>query len=53
MAADPRRIVGSMVEVKARHVTNLAECTSLWVEQQDKEGSRHRHPCGGDQKLNN
>ena len=26
MAADPRRIVGSMVEVKACHVTNLAEC---------------------------
>ena len=24
---DPRRIVGSMVEVKACHVTNLAECT--------------------------
>ena len=27
MAADPRRIVGSMVEVKACHVTNLAECS--------------------------
>ena len=26
MAADPRRIVGSMVEAKASHVTNLAEC---------------------------
>ena len=26
MAANPRRIVGSMVEVKACHVTNLAEC---------------------------
>ena len=26
MAADPRRIVGSMVEAKACHVTNLAEC---------------------------
>ena len=26
MAADPRRIVGSMVEVKACHVMNLAEC---------------------------
>ena len=26
MAADPRRIVGSRVEVKACHVTNLAEC---------------------------
>ena len=26
---------------------------SLWVEQQDKEGSRHRYPCGGDQKLDN
>ena len=26
MVADPRRIVGSMVEVKACHVTNLAEC---------------------------
>ena len=26
MAADPRRIVGSMVEAKAYHVTNLAEC---------------------------
>ena len=26
MAADLRRIVGSMVEVKACHVTNLAEC---------------------------
>ena len=23
-------------------------CASLWVEQQDEEGSRHRHPCGGD-----
>ena len=27
MAADPRCIVGSMVEVKACHVTNLAECS--------------------------
>ena len=27
MAADPQRIVGSMVEVKACHVTNLAECS--------------------------
>ena len=26
MAADPRRIVGSMLEAKACHVTNLAEC---------------------------
>ena len=26
MAADPRHIVGSMVEAKACHVTNLAEC---------------------------
>ena len=26
MAADPRRIVGSMVEAKACHVTSLAEC---------------------------
>ena len=26
MAADPRRIVSSMVEAKACHVTNLAEC---------------------------
>ena len=26
MAADPRCIVGSMVEAKACHVTNLAEC---------------------------
>ena len=26
MAAEPRRIVGSMVEAKACHVTNLAEC---------------------------
>ena len=26
MAADPRRIVGSMVEANACHVTNLAEC---------------------------
>ena len=26
MAADPQHIVGSMVEVKACHVTNLAEC---------------------------
>ena len=26
MAVDPRRIVGSMVEAKACHVTNLAEC---------------------------
>ena len=26
MAADPRRIVGSMVEAKVCHVTNLAEC---------------------------
>ena len=26
MAADPRRIVGSMVEAKACHVMNLAEC---------------------------
>ena len=26
MATDPRRIVGSMVEAKACHVTNLAEC---------------------------
>ena len=27
MAADPRHIVSSMVEVKACHVTNLAECS--------------------------
>ena len=27
MAADPRRIVSSMVEAKACHVTNLAECS--------------------------
>ena len=27
MAADPRHIVGSMVEVKACHVMNLAECS--------------------------
>ena len=27
MAADPQHIVGSMVEVKACHVTNLAECS--------------------------
>ena len=27
MAADPQRIVGSMVEAKACHVTNLAECS--------------------------
>ena len=27
MAADPRRIVGSMVEAKACHVMNLAECS--------------------------
>ena len=27
MAANPRRIVGSMVEVKACHETNLAECS--------------------------
>ena len=26
MATDPRRIAGSMVEAKACHVTNLAEC---------------------------
>ena len=26
MAADPRRIVSSMVEAKACHVTSLAEC---------------------------
>ena len=26
MATDPRRIVGNMVEAKACHVTNLAEC---------------------------
>ena len=30
MASDPRRIVGSMVEVKACHVTNLAECARLY-----------------------
>ena len=53
MAADPRRIVGSMVEAKACHVTSLAECAPLWVKQQDEEGSRHRHPCGGDKKLDN
>ena len=27
MAADPRHIVGRMVEVKACHVMNLAECS--------------------------
>ena len=27
MAANPRRIVSSMVEVKACHETNLAECS--------------------------
>ena len=31
MAANPRRIVGSMVEVKACHVTNLAECSRHYV----------------------
>ena len=30
MAADPRHIVGSMVEVKACHVTNLAECACCY-----------------------
>ena len=30
MAADPRRIVGSMVEAKACHVMNLAECACLY-----------------------
>ena len=30
MAADPRRIVGSMVEAKACHVTNLAECACCY-----------------------
>ena len=30
MASDPRRIVGSMVEVKACHVTNLAECSRCY-----------------------
>ena len=30
MAADPRRIVGSMVEAKACHVTNLAECSHCY-----------------------
>ena len=43
-----------MVEAKACHVTNLAECARHYgVEQQDEEGSRHRHPCGGDKKLDN
>ena len=23
----------------------------LWFEQQDKEGSRHHDPCGGDQEF--
>ena len=26
---------------------------SLWLQQQDKEGSRHRDPCGGYQEFNN
>ena len=30
MAADPQCIVGSMVEVKACHVTNLAECSRCY-----------------------
>ena len=30
MAADPRRIVGSMVEAKACHVTNLTECSRCY-----------------------
>ena len=30
MAADPRRIVGSMVEAKACHVTNLTECSQCY-----------------------
>ena len=30
MAADPRRIVGSMVEAKACHVMNLAECSHCY-----------------------
>ena len=30
MAADPQRIVGSMVEAKACHVTNLAECSHCY-----------------------
>ena len=53
MAADPRHIVGSMVEAKACHVTNLAECSSLWLQQQDEEGSRHHDPCGGYQEFDN
>ena len=31
IAADPRRIVGSMVEAKACHVTNLVECSRHYV----------------------
>ena len=55
MAADPRRIVSSMVEAKACHVTNLAECSRRYglMIQQDEEGSRHRYPCGSDQKCDN
>ena len=26
---------------------------SLWVQQKDKESSRHHYPCGGDQELDN
>ena len=26
---------------------------SLWLEQQDEEGSRHCDPCGGDQEFDN
>ena len=54
MAADPRHIVSSMVEVKACHVTNLAECLRHYgSKQQDEEGSRHHDPCGGYQEFEN
>ena len=54
MAADPLHIVSSMVEVKACHVMNLAECLRHYgSKQQDEKGSRNHDPCGGYQEFDN
>ena len=54
MAADPRHIVGSMVEVKACHVMHLAECSCHYVSNsKTKRVQRHHDPCGGYQEFNN
>ena len=54
MAADPRRIVSSMVEARALPCDKFGRVfASLWLQQQDEEGSRHHDPCGDYQEFDN